>query len=73
MGTVADRNTRETQRREYDHDTKTKISKARDIILKNSFGVNSSGVELLLKPTSLVPARVSSFTLHIRIPFDTIH
>lgn len=53
MGTDVDGETRELKRREDDQEKRRKIQKARKIILKDCYGVNSSGVEAQLKPTLL--------------------
>lgn len=58
MGTTLDREIRETRCRVDNEETRKKIAKARQIIAKKHFAVNSSGVEIELKPTSLVPAQV---------------
>ena len=51
------------QRRTDDEGRKRKIRDSRQLIYKKHYSVNSDPVEAQLKPTSLVPAQVSSLTL----------
>jgi hypothetical protein len=65
MGTPHDLALREEQRRKDDTERRRKIDSARKIIFKQNYSVNTDEVEKLLKPTSLVPSRVSSTQLDL--------
>lgn len=59
LGTPADMTMRRENRREDNEAQKCKIETARKIIHKGNYSVNTTEVEKLLKPTSLVPTKVS--------------
>lgn len=59
MGTPKDMAMRSEQCRKDDPERKKKVDDARAIIRRHNYSVNTDEVEKLLKPTSLVPSRVS--------------
>lgn len=65
MGTPDDLAVRETQRRKDDANHRKRLDAAREIIHKQNYSVNTDEVEKLLKPTSLVPASVSTYLISI--------
>ena len=61
LGTLSDRNLRTSQQRVDGPTSKKKVQEARKLIYgKKNYAVDADKVEDLLKPTSLVPAKVRS-------------
>jgi hypothetical protein len=72
LGTPTDMATRRDQPHKDDKARKDKIDAARKIIIKKNFNVNTDEVEMLLKPTSLVPSSVSILLSYPQFPILNI-
>ena len=63
MGSPEDMTSREENRRKDDDERKKKVEDARRIIHEQNYSVNTTEVERLLKPMSLVPTTVRNIDL----------
>lgn len=67
LGTKADRQRRVQSAREDSERRQAKVSSARRFIYERGLNVNSTRVEAILKPTSLVPTVVRSLVMYLKV------